>query len=213
MTDLSSEDCASTQVPPHDEQQAFTSQSHTSQGTSGFSTAESPNCRHEANVEVVYPYAIEEPDDEPTDTEQSMGSKGTPMTHLLLRDSADGLQGELVDSMEGLYCDSDNSSHRVGISQRRGKKRKSPGATPGSVWLFRRSSSSTTPDVQYEQRSGSPKRPPKRSRHSREQSESLWQRYTSDTGSSGSFTSLSPSTDTSGATPDGYPGTDSMDTN
>ncbi|PYH89182.1 hypothetical protein BO71DRAFT_403274, partial [Aspergillus ellipticus CBS 707.79] len=208
-------DSPPTGVPHHDVHDTSDFQPHNSQGTSRFSTAESPNCRHEANIEVVHPYAIEEPEDEPTDTAEWTG---TPVIHFLLRDNFDNVQGDLVDSMEGLCCDSDNSNHGVVFGQKRGRKRKPSGTAADSARIFRqrRSSSGSISDIQYKQPNGSPKRPFRKCWPSRERFKShaeMWQRDSSDTdtGLSGGFTSRSPSTDTSGATLNGYPGPETMD--
>lgn len=76
---------------------------------------------YDADVEVVLPYAIEEPDDELNQASASVSSK--PATPKLLG-FLDLWQSELVNSMRDLYCDSDSNDTRPWLGQKRGRKRK-----------------------------------------------------------------------------------------
>jgi len=76
---------------------------------------------YDADVEVVLPYAIEEPDDEPDQVSASASSKPTTPK---LRGFLDLWQSELVNSMRDLYCDSDSNDTRPWLGQKRGRKRK-----------------------------------------------------------------------------------------
>lgn len=73
---------------------------------------------YDADVEIVRPYAIEEPDDDPEQTPTSKTS--TPK----LLDSTGYWQTELVNSMRGLYCDSDSTDAVPLTRHKRGRKRK-----------------------------------------------------------------------------------------
>lgn len=72
---------------------------------------------YEADVEVVRPYAIEEPDEE---TDQTPTSVATPK----LLESTEQWQKELLSSLRGLYCDSDSTDTPPLVRHKRGRKRK-----------------------------------------------------------------------------------------
>jgi hypothetical protein len=72
---------------------------------------------YEADVEIVRPYAIEEPDEE---TDQTPTSVATPK----LLDSTEQWQKELLSSLRGLYCDSDSTDTPPLVRHKRGRKRK-----------------------------------------------------------------------------------------
>ncbi|PYI07863.1 hypothetical protein BO78DRAFT_312184 [Aspergillus sclerotiicarbonarius CBS 121057] len=210
-------------VQPHDEPGAFTFQPRNSQSSSrlpsGASTAnpeeEDPlsSSRVEGSGDVVQPYAIEEPEDDPIET--AGRSTGKPVIHLHLGDNSDIWQGELVDSMEVLYCDSDYANRQWSVNHKRGKKRRPSATAAGSYRLFRQPSYGATPDNQYDWSIDTTKRRRRKGRCSREQFTSppgtFWQHGASDPGSSDSFGSRSPSTDASESHPAGYPGPDTME--
>ncbi|KAL4921808.1 hypothetical protein BDW62DRAFT_97041 [Aspergillus aurantiobrunneus] len=153
---------------------------------------------------TVKPYAVEEPDDEATFEPE--GTK--PQPHVQRRYWED-----LVDSMEELHCDSDNSNPGL-IFPKRGRKRKP--ADPSNVHQSSQSRQSTSvPDVQYERPNLSPKRPRKKDEHPKEPQGKLKpaqrrhiRRHRGLSGSS----NTSVSTDTSGANfTKGSPALDAMD--
>lgn len=72
---------------------------------------------YEADVEIIRPYAIEEPGEE---TDQTPTSVATPK----LLDSTEQWQNELLNSMRGLYCDSDSTDTPPLVRHKRGRKRK-----------------------------------------------------------------------------------------
>lgn len=71
---------------------------------------------YEADVEIVRPYAIEEPDEETDQTSTSATPK--------LLDSTEQWQKELLNSLRGLYCDSDSTDTPPLVRHKRGRKRK-----------------------------------------------------------------------------------------
>jgi hypothetical protein len=79
---------------------------------------------YDADVEVVRPYAIEEPDDDANQTPTSP----RPSTPRLL-DSTEHWQKELVNSLRGLYCDSDSNDSNPFARPKRGRKRKTATAS------------------------------------------------------------------------------------
>ncbi|KAL1968226.1 hypothetical protein VTN77DRAFT_2061 [Rasamsonia byssochlamydoides] len=81
---------------------------------------------YDADVEVVRPYAIEEPDD---DAEQTPTSTSTRPNTPRLLDSAEYWQTELVNSLRDLYCDSDSNDSHPLARQKRGRKRKTATAS------------------------------------------------------------------------------------
>ncbi|KAL4810120.1 hypothetical protein BDV18DRAFT_156493 [Aspergillus unguis] len=107
--------------------------------------------RRGSNSQMVRPYDIEEPDE---NTAPEIKEPSPPKSEQR-RDWED-----LVDSMEGLYCGSDNSNSGTSSSMR-GRKRKSP-TTPGLSQSGRHRKSASVPDAQYERPSLSPKRPRKK---------------------------------------------------
>lgn len=72
---------------------------------------------YEADVEIVRPYAIEEPDEE---TDRTPTSAATPN----LLEATEQWQKELVNSLRGLYCDSDSTDTPPLVRHKRGRKRK-----------------------------------------------------------------------------------------
>ncbi|KAE8548682.1 hypothetical protein EYB25_009063 [Talaromyces marneffei] len=72
---------------------------------------------YEADVEIVRPYAVEEPDEE---TDVTPTSVATPK----LLDSTEQWQRELLSSLRGLYCDSDSTDTPPLVRHKRGRKRK-----------------------------------------------------------------------------------------
>ncbi|KAL4796920.1 hypothetical protein BDV19DRAFT_360065 [Aspergillus venezuelensis] len=114
-----------------------------------------------SGAHLVKPYAIEEPEEEPTferEPEPARAEQRQPRSWE-----------DLVNSMEGLYCDSDNSSAGI-TSAKRGRKRKSAnvyymgGISPSGE----SSGSGSVPDAQYQRPSLSPKRPRKKGERSRD---------------------------------------------
>ncbi|PYH65116.1 uncharacterized protein BO88DRAFT_373447 [Aspergillus vadensis CBS 113365] len=170
---------------PQDGSRAFTSQPRNTRGDPGISSGagtvplegNSPTIhKHEANADVVLPYSIEEPDDEPAEAAGQTTDK--PVIRLLVGDNSEIWQGELVDSMEGLQCDSDQSA-----SQTRGKKRKPSATATGSSRPFRRSSSDSIPNAQRDEPNEGPKRRRRKGRCARDYLSPgmFWQHDGSDT--------------------------------
>ncbi|KAH8693956.1 hypothetical protein BGW36DRAFT_409548 [Talaromyces proteolyticus] len=114
---------------------------------------------YDADVEVVRPYAIEEPDDDADQTSTSAPTQ--PATPKLL-DTTEYWQRELVNSLRGLYCDSDSNDTFPLSRQKRGRKRK-PDVSMSSSQNIR-----TIPDVRDQDidldAEGSISSPPKRPR-------------------------------------------------
>ncbi|KAL5359748.1 hypothetical protein BJX96DRAFT_61721 [Aspergillus floccosus] len=115
---------------------------------------------YEPHEIVVKPYAVEEPEDEP--------AAPSPLFTAFreIEDNGETSQGDLIDSMEGLHCDSDNDP-RINIKFKRGKKRKPPTAAMGSSYAHPQEHRTTT-DGQYGGSTLSPKRLRRRSKRSRE---------------------------------------------
>ncbi|GLA87444.1 hypothetical protein AtubIFM56815_001870 [Aspergillus tubingensis] len=159
-----------------------------------------------ANADVVLPYSIEEPDDEPAEAAGQTADK--PAIRLLVGDNSEIWQGELVDSMEGLQCDSDQSASRT-----RGKKRKPSATATGSSRPFRQSSSDSIPNAQRDESNDGPKRRRRKGRCARDHLSPgmFWQHDSSETTSSGSYSSRSPSTDDSATQPSSHTDADAMD--
>lgn len=155
--------------------------------------------------QTVKPYAIEEPDEEAP----SEPKRPTPP-----RQGRPKYWEDLIDSMEELHCESDNSNPGAMFS-RRGRKRK-PTKAPSLTGLSQSSEeSSPASDAQYEQPTLSPKRPRKQSERRKDSQRNIKtaRRRGVDTlrESSGS-SSPSTSTDTSGANhTNGSPASDAMD--
>lgn len=142
---------------------------------------------HEAHEIVVHPYAVEEPVEEPPSPTTSDGSSDAGDT------AGETSQSELVHSMEGLQCDSDNAPQVV-IKPTRGKKRKSGASSSLPNGSFRVDS-----DSEY---SPSPLSPKRRRRRIKWPSEKLRAAHQASTRSprsteSGSSTPRSTSTDAS----------------
>lgn len=164
---------------------------------------------HEPYEIVVKPYAVEEPEDEPT-------APNTHFTALLeIEDKGETSEGDLVDSMEGLRCDSDNDP-RINLKFKRGKKRKPPTSAMGTSYA-QPQEHRMTPDGQYGGPTLSPKRLRRRSRRSHENLRGTpadSTRYSKSKGPESSE-SVSPSSTTTESssmqTPDGSTEADAMD--
>lgn len=113
---------------------------------------------YDADVEVVRPYAIEEPEEAPTrESPRSTARRPRSLTDLW--------QNDLVDSMRDLDCNSDSNDARPRPSQKRGRKRK-PTSTAGT---YQHSSSPfRVVDMRAEAMGFSPKKMRRRSKRSKE---------------------------------------------
>jgi hypothetical protein len=112
---------------------------------------------YEADVEIVRPYAIEEPDEE---TDQTPTSVATPK----LLDSTEQWQKELLSSLRGLYCDSDSTDTPPLVRHKRGRKRK-PDTSMTSYQDFQSTQQSVKDgDVDIDMGGGNPLLSPKRRR-------------------------------------------------
>lgn len=122
---------------------------------------------YDADVEVVRPYAIEEPDD---DADQTPTSASTRPTTPKLLDSAEYWQTELVNSLRGLCCDSDSNDFQPLPKQKRGRKRKIASASALYQNPQRTASEMRLQDVDLRPEGpfASPKRMRRRSRRSGE---------------------------------------------
>ncbi|KAH1488625.1 hypothetical protein KXV92_003478 [Aspergillus fumigatus] len=162
---------------------------------------------YDGDIEVVKPYAIEEPEDEAPRHVPRLAISPAP-------NDAESWQGELVNSMQDLHCDSDYPDLRCRPSHRRGRKRKTPTVGAGnSVPGGRRQVYEAALYIQYEGPRASPKRLRRRSlRLKEDQRTPLSPRSPTETDSPAS-PSLSPqSTDASGASPSNKPNiSDEMD--
>ncbi|PYI19675.1 hypothetical protein BO99DRAFT_134658 [Aspergillus violaceofuscus CBS 115571] len=176
---------------------------------------ESPsvNSHIEDHTNVILPYAIEEPEDEPADAWEEAGAR--PRSALLLRESSDSKQDDLADSMEGLYCDSDPTSRRSSFAAKRGMKRKPSGAPTAPSHPTRSNSTSNSSNNHEGGSNGRPKRQRRRSQRSKNHmklfSDVFWHGEASETGSSGSYDSRSSSADPSNAHPYASAAPDQMD--
>ncbi|OJJ00062.1 hypothetical protein ASPVEDRAFT_127605 [Aspergillus versicolor CBS 583.65] len=155
--------------------------------------------------QTVKPYAIEEPDEE---------APLEPKRPTPPRQGRPRYWEDLIDSMEELHCESDNSNPGA-IFSRRGRKRK-PTNSPNLTRLGQSSEeSSPAPDVQYEKPSLSPKRPRtqnERRKDSKKNIKSARRRGIDTLRESSGSSSPSTSTDTSGANhTNGSPASDAMD--
>ncbi|PYH41964.1 uncharacterized protein BP01DRAFT_359940 [Aspergillus saccharolyticus JOP 1030-1] len=159
----------------------------------------SVNSHQEPQTTVVLPYAIEEPDDEPADAWETTTAR--PKSALLLGGSVDNESGDLADSMEGLYCDSDPTSRRSSFAAKRGTKRKPSNAPTASNRLVRPSGINTSSATSEGGIGGRPKRQRRRSQRSRNHlglfTEVFWHGEASETGPADSHESQSPSADLS----------------
>jgi hypothetical protein len=159
--------------------------------------------RSDPSIQIVKPYAIEEPDD---------GATSEPEGSSLPQQGQPKPWEDLVTSMEELYCDSDNSSSGL-LFSKRGRKRKPP-ITPTVPQSGQPRQSTLVPDVQYERPSLSLKRPRRRDQR-RISGDNLgaaqgYRFYNA--GGLGGSSSTSVSTDTSGANSiKGSPAPDAMD--
>ncbi|EAW09480.1 uncharacterized protein ACLA_036850 [Aspergillus clavatus NRRL 1] len=122
---------------------------------------------YDGNIEVVKPYAIEEPEDEAPKVISRLTLSEPPS-------EAELWQGELVESMEDLHCDSDHNGIAYHPNHRRGKKRKSPTFAPGSSGSVRRETFKAASEMQDEGPSLSPKRLHRRSKRSRKELRASW---------------------------------------
>ncbi|KAF7181961.1 hypothetical protein CNMCM7691_001349 [Aspergillus felis] len=99
---------------------------------------------YDGDIEVVKPYAIEEPEDE--------ASRVVPRLAISpASNDAESWQGELVDSMQDLHCDSDHPDLRCRPSHKRGRKRKTPTFAAGNSAPGRRQVYAPAPDIQSAQ--------------------------------------------------------------
>ncbi|UCK58069.1 hypothetical protein AFCA_000939 [Aspergillus flavus] len=83
---------------------------------------------------VIQPYAVEEPEEEPP----PVSSKPTIL--FLPGPNSEYWQAELVDSMEDLHCESDNSITKPMSRYNRGKKRKPSSTAPEYFQVFQKQS-------------------------------------------------------------------------
>ncbi|KAF7122394.1 hypothetical protein CNMCM5793_000419 [Aspergillus hiratsukae] len=202
---------ADNQTSPESHEEFSHAGSTTKPGTSAASEdvnvedVSSRDSGYDGDIEVVKPYAIEEPEDEAPRPVPRLAISASP-------NDAEPWQGELVDSMQDLHCDSDHPDLRHRSSHKRGRKRKTP--TPsGGAGSGRRQLYEAAPDIQYDGPSASPKRLRRRGMRPKEGLRStLSPRSSSETDSPASL-SLSPqSTDASGASPSNKPNvSDEMD--
>ncbi|KAL2008936.1 hypothetical protein VTN00DRAFT_7130 [Thermoascus crustaceus] len=117
---------------------------------------------YDADVEVVRPYAIEEPEEASTTESPRSTTRRPRITDLW--------QNDLVDSMRDLDCNSDSNDARPRPSQKRGRKRK-PTSTAGTYQHYRTSSPGTpfrVVDMRAEAMGFSPKKMRRRSKRSKE---------------------------------------------
>ncbi|PYH75763.1 hypothetical protein BO82DRAFT_13443 [Aspergillus uvarum CBS 121591] len=176
---------------------------------------ESPsvNSHIEDQTNVILPYAIEEPEDEPADAWEE--ARARPRSALLLHESSDPKQDDLADSMEGLCCDSDPTSRRSSFAAKRGMKRKPSSAPTAPSHPTRSHSTSNSSNNQEGGSNGRPKRQRRRSQRSKNHmglfSDVLWHGEASETGSSGSYDSRSSSADPSSSHPYASAALDQMD--
>ncbi|KAI9927699.1 hypothetical protein ASPWEDRAFT_173344 [Aspergillus wentii DTO 134E9] len=162
---------------------------------------------YEGDVEVVKPYAIEEPDDHSTSKPETSTTSYHP------RNSGQW-QSDLVESMGDLQCESDNTDRQLRQrGQKRGKKRKPPTVDIGAsayAQSQKPENASKLGDIQYKEPSLSPKRPRRRGERPNEDGTSS--HLSSGTGSSVSSSSgsQSPESNSTGAV-GGTPAADAMD--
>ncbi|KAE8158025.1 hypothetical protein BDV40DRAFT_292151 [Aspergillus tamarii] len=102
------------------------------------------NSDHNAPI-VIQPYAIEEPDEEPP----PVSSKPTIL--FLPGSNSEYWQTELVDSMEDLHCESDNSITKPISRYSRGKKRKPSSTAAGVSQIFQKQGPGISQDRRYEE--------------------------------------------------------------
>lgn len=100
---------------------------------------------YDTSIEIVKPYAIEEPDDEEDQLfdETPQSTEPTPQW-----------QKDLVDFMDDLQCESDSSGSSLSSNQTRGQKRKSPNTASQDRPLTQ----SPPEEAQHERPQVSPKR-------------------------------------------------------
>lgn len=129
-------------------------------------TGSTQNSDCDADVEVVKPYAVEEPDDEPDDNPTHQPHRPVVSS---LPDNFERWHVDLIDSMDNLQSDSDTNDSVFRSEQRRGKKRK-PGS--GACSFFQTghpqspSARSKHGDSQYEPPGFTRKRPRRRNKRS-----------------------------------------------
>ena len=145
---------------------------------------------YDGSIEIVKPYAIEEPDDEEDQLfdETPQSTEPTPQW-----------QKDLVKFMDDLQCESDSSGSSLSSNQTRGKKRKSPSTASQDHPLAQ----SPADDAQLERPQVSPKRRCRESKGKQPQSDleavhaAFLSHASSDTWSSVSSGSDTPFTDVS----------------
>lgn len=146
---------------------------------------------YDADIEVVQPYSIEEPGDEPTTSEPRR-----PVVSSL-PDNFERWHVDLIESMDDLQCESDTNSSSQRSGQKRGQKRKPGVTTAGATSSSRQGSEAKGTDL-------SRKRARRRIKRSREDStKSVYDSSSTATASNGSesvmsFSSARPSTEPSG---------------
>lgn len=166
----------------------------------------------DAGTEIVKPYAIEEPDDEPN-------NKSHQSVLSCLPDNFERWHVDLIESMDDLKCESDESASALRRGQKRGQKRK-PATTASAASSSIQQSSpqgSKCTDTQYEMPGLSRKPPRKRTKRPKEDASP--EDYSSSAASNGSESYMSSSsalqsTDGSGAETDNMssdPKADKMD--
>ncbi|KAB8217686.1 hypothetical protein BDV33DRAFT_193399 [Aspergillus novoparasiticus] len=91
----------------------------------------SQNSDHNPPI-VIQPYAVEEPE------EESPPVSSKPTILFLAGPNTEYWQAELVDSMEDLHCESDNSITKPISRYKRGKKRKPSSTAPENFQVFQK---------------------------------------------------------------------------
>ncbi|KAL2000182.1 hypothetical protein VTN02DRAFT_3453 [Thermoascus thermophilus] len=114
---------------------------------------------YDADVEVVRPYAIEEP-------EEALTRESPRSTARRPRSLTDLWQNDLIDSMRDLDCNSDSNDAGPRPSPKRGRKRK-PTSTAGAYQHYPTSSPFKVVDLRAEAMGVSPKKMRRRSKRSK----------------------------------------------
>lgn len=147
---------------------------------------------YDADVEVVQPYSIEEPDEEPTNEPRR------PVVSCL-PDNFERWHVDLIESMDDLQCESDANSLSQRSGQKRGQKRKPAVTTAAAVNSSRLGSEARGPDLGRKRA----RRRIRRSRESTSRERPVYDSSSTATASNGSESVLSsssarPSTEASG---------------
>ncbi|KAL1859379.1 hypothetical protein Plec18167_006666 [Paecilomyces lecythidis] len=138
-----------------------TGQGKASQGVFDLEEVTSQDPGYDGDVEVVKPYAIEEPD-EPI-TPDTAGPQ-TPK----LRGFAAHTQDDLVDPLRNLDCNSDSTDNRPRKATKRGRKRKPGSSEAYTYYPYKTESPDETRDNKPDGSMLSPKRLRRRSRRFKE---------------------------------------------